>query len=177
MKRILLMVTLAACGAKSSEPTAGSAQGSAVPAAKSDLATKSVRLLEPEDVVGSRVASATNMATGLKNLEDTIGRYDVEHPHLLPAAVDVVVVARTTGTRLWLVSNGADFATPPGLDDAIAKLPPIPVSERHVAVILSMARPSGTAATTPKLPSAWTAVAKEKPMDIDDVIDVVWPPR
>jgi hypothetical protein len=183
MRCIIGILAIAACGQSApsapqgSDPGSGSAPGSAqhTPAA-APLTMNGVRLLEPETVIEQRLPDTDRFSRLLKAVVVAIGAFDASHPGALPAQLDAVVVARATGTRVWLVGPGGDLAAP-ALDVEIAKLRPAPVKERHVAAIVTLVRDGTTpAAANGGLPAAWKTAAGSTGGEIDAVIDKVWPP-
>lgn len=178
VRTLLVLLLLAGCGKGASTPSPGSnsqtSSGTSEAPLASLLTLQSVTLLEPEGVIEQRISDVDALSTLLKGVAEAVGGFDVAHTGTLPAQVDVVVVVRATGTRVWLVGPAGDVAAP-GLDADIAKLAPIPVKERHVAAILHLLREGATPNQERlQLPAAWSAAAGAEGSDIDTVIDRVW---
>jgi hypothetical protein len=179
MRLILTLVIVAACSKGSSSKEQGSAAppaaatASAPTQAKATLATQNIRLLETEDVISQRLPDVDAFSDLLKSVGSAVIAYDVTHP--LPDELYVAVVARATGTRVWVTTPKGDVPTP-GLDEDIAKLRKAPVKDGNVAAVIALLRTGASATTTdPVIPAAWKAAAPKGGASIDDVIDRVWP--
>jgi hypothetical protein len=180
---LLLLVIGSACSkGKAVEETGGSAVSSTAPSAPAPrakpgaatVALDHLSLLQPEALIEKRVKDQDELATSVKQVPSLVAAYDELHPGVLPASFDVVLVARPTAMRAWLVSDKGDVAVP-DLERGIANMPRFAVTEGNVAFALSFVR-AGTQATPhdPYIPAAWKAAAGNG-TDVDQVIDKAWP--
>lgn len=175
MRTALLLVQLIASSCGKAQPTDPVDPPKTSPSATTStpLAVDHATLLEPDDVVGTRVVDQDALATTMKDITTMVIAYDAKHSNVLPPELDVVVVVRPSGMRLWLVGAAGDLDIPE-LEAAVAKLPKVAVREGNVAVITTFAH-AKSATREPYLPTSWKAAAGKNGSDIDSVIDVVWP--
>jgi hypothetical protein len=185
MRTLVFVCLHAACGSNDPTPppaapapaAKGAPAAEPAPVAKPSgptLAVDHVTLLQPEAVIGERVADVDTLSNVVQAASDAIVAYDGAHPHALPDDLDAILVARKDALRVWLVAATGDLAIP-ALDTTLAALPKVAVTTGNVAVVITLVR-AGT--TAPKrdtlLPAAWKQAASAGPMDIDHVIDAVW---
>lgn len=176
--RTLLLVTvlIAACGKDHSNEPADPPKVKLSPIAMTSapLAVDHATLLEPDDVVGKRVVDQDAFAATIKDVTVAVIAYDAKHPNVLPTELDIVVVMRQGGLRLWLVGAEGDLPIPEQLQSAVAAMPKVAVREGNVAVITTLAR-ARSAGRAPYLPTSWKAAAGKNGSDIDSIIAAVWP--
>ncbi len=156
--------------ASSEEHGAGSQRADASDA----LTLGDVTLLQPESVVEQRLASVKPLADLIRDVVAATAVVDARRQAPLPSYLHAVIVARASGTRVWLVGPNGDIAVPE-LDAEIAKLSRLPVRSGNIAVIAALTRPGASAVKIP-MPSAWSTAASAGSADVDAVIDRVWPP-
>jgi hypothetical protein len=187
VRTILCLIALSVgCGkSKSADPATGSAGSTAAtsgaPTATSGakLAMDHVTLLHPEADIEARVADQAAFTTAfsgaIKSATDFVIAYDGAHAGVLPASLDVLIVARAPGARAWVVGASGDIAVP-GLEALIAGLPKLPIKDGNVAAAATLQREGAASAERgPYLPAAWKAAAASGGSEMDQVIDKAWP--
>jgi|SRR5215471_8076745 len=178
MRFIILVVVATACSDKQTAVPPSPVASSMTRANHTPLAVQLVTLLQPEAVVAKRLGgggTAVNaIGATIQSAADAVIAYDAAHAGVLPAEFDLVLAARTDGMRVWLVGSYGDLAVR-DLADAFARLPKMPVLERNVGVVVTLAR-SGTQPVkrSPYAPGSWKAAAGKEGSPIDDVIDAAW---
>lgn len=167
---------------KTSDPperSPGSATLPATPSTRSELALDHVTLLQPEAVIEQRLADQSGWAAAIKAATDAVIAYDKSHPDVLPSELDLVIVARPSGMRCWLVGANGDVVVSE-LETALAKVPRFSVREGNVGVVATIVRagskPAARGPESAYLPTSWKdAAGKQGSSGIDDVIDASWP--
>lgn len=182
MRAVALILVLAACGDGSTNGAVpdrvgvpeAHAPGSAI-AASVALAVDHVTLLEPNATVGERLADSNAFARGVKQIATMVTDYDTAHTGTLPADLDVFVVGRKDGLRLWVVGPSGDLVIP-GLEQAAAQQVKLGVRDGDVGLIITLARNKGPN-RSPYFPGAWKAAGSGagSAVAVDTVIDTVWP--
>jgi hypothetical protein len=152
--------------------------GSAEASAEQELAELElhhVTLLQPDPVIEQRVTDQSELAASLKHVPALVSSYDEGHRGVLPEVLDVLLVVRPNGLRVWLVGAAGDISNP-DLERALAGIPRFGVKASNIAVVLTFVRVGVKENDRdPYLPSSWKAAAGSGTA-IDDVIDQVWPP-
>jgi hypothetical protein len=180
----LVLAMTIACKQSKTADSADRSPGSAMPATpsisdRSELAMDHVPLLQPDAVIEKRLADQSGWAAAIKAATDAVIAYDKSHPDALPSELDLVIVARPTAMRCWLVGAKGDVVVSE-LELAFTKLPRFGVREGNVGVVVTIVRtgskPAARGPESPYLPAAWKGAAgKQGSSEIDDVIDASWP--
>lgn len=182
MRMLALALVLAlGCGKKSSTPQGTGSAGSATAAAKKrtgsaepiPLAVHHVTLLQPEDVINTRIIDQKSFAATIKHAMNAVLAYDAAHPGVLPPDFDLFVATRPFGTRAWLVGPDGDIPMKE-IEDNIAKAPNA-VKDGTVAAAATITR-AGSEAKPRELylPLAWKS-APGSNVSMDEAIDRAWP--
>jgi hypothetical protein len=178
MRYLPLLFIVAACGStKPREPDPSPPPATAPEPAKAatDLVNSHIWLLTPDQIAAPRTGDIKEFAELLKAAGKAVIDHDASHPGELPAQVDVVIVARPGGVRVWLVGETGDI-TSPALAGVLAQLPVIAMKGGPVAAVVSLAR-GGDSSTgrAPFLPASWRAQLGPGGRPTDEVIKAVWP--
>jgi hypothetical protein len=144
--------------------------------ARPSLQLDHVTLLQPDSVLAERLVEIDTLAAATKSVEDAVIAYDASHPNSLPSELDVILVARPSGVRCWLVGAGGDVEVPE-LEEALRSVPKVKVLRGNVGAVGTFARAGATVSQhAPRIPTTWRTAAGERGADVDHVIDTVWPP-
>jgi hypothetical protein len=178
MRKTVIAVVLALIGCGKSgapsdpmaAPSPPVAPAASPPAAAGALRMDHVTLLQPEADISARIANPDVLGGLLKGA----GAAVIAHGANLPDDLDVIVVARPGGVRVWLTAPTVGDVVAPELAKELAALPAIDVRDHYVAAAIRMTRAATASTSGVKFPGEWQrAAADGKP--IDDLLAIVWP--
>ena len=154
---------------------------SAATAHAAELRMGGVSLLQPEDIVGSRVASAEALATYMTALKSAAGAWFATLPPNTPRAGYLAVAVKPVrASNVWV-----DFDPPLSAaesDELVRRLRAVAPMEATGGPVVFALKVSVDGAPEPTEPAPriadWTQAAKDagKPLTIDDVVLRSWKP-
>lgn len=147
----------------------------------SDLKLAGIALLQPEDVVGARVNSATDLAAYIQALERAAAGYFATVEPATPRTGHLVVATRPVrATNAWVVLEPALSAEQTeALIRRLREVAPADSKDGPVVFALQVSIDGGTAPTDPApLIEEWGKVVEQagKELTVDEVVSRAWKP-
>lgn len=139
-----------------------------------------VVLLQPEQVLAQRLGDPQPLVKYIKAVGAATTAFAVRHDQPSPASGFVVLAVRPNRTsRAWLdLDQPLPGALARELTSALARVPPPAVTQGMVALAIKVGLWGGRPPTreTP-MPAEWRAAADAagRPLEVTQLIDLVWP--